>query len=41
MSSEDIAIHQTLSQPCQTAASKKLLVIVGSNARDIKPRLIV
>src|SRR5216684_8252331 len=37
----DVAIHQPLSQPCQTAASKKLLVIVGNKGRDIKPGLIV
>ena len=34
-------IHQPLSQLFQTAASKKLLVIVGNERRDIKPGLIV
>jgi hypothetical protein len=37
----DLAIHQPLSQSCQTAASKKVLVIVGNKARDIKPSVIV
>src|SRR5260370_30652990 len=37
----DVAIRQPLSQPCRTAASKKLLVIVGNKGRDIKPGLIV
>jgi hypothetical protein len=41
MARGEVAIHQPLSQPCQAAASKKLFVIVGNKARDIKPGLII
>src|SRR4029077_7333218 len=37
----DVGIHQPPSQLFQTAASKKLLVIVGKERRDIKPGVIV